>query len=95
MSGFQDARPAVSNLGMRWHKRIRIERDGVNLAADINAVLAVNQGDSGATSRVESVRHARVVQDSRLRAESTRAEEPPEQPHADRRAHDKEEPYDQ
>ena len=79
---------------MRWHKRIRVERDGVNLAADINAALAVNQSDPGATSRVESVSHARVVQDSRRRTEATGAEVPPEQTHAGRRANDKEEPND-
>jgi hypothetical protein len=81
---------------MRWHKRIRVERDGVNLAADIDAALAVNQADSGATTKVESVSHARVTQDSRRReAGSTHAEESHEQTHADRRAHEKEEPDDQ
>jgi hypothetical protein len=81
---------------MRWHKRIRIERDGVNLAADVNAALAVNQGDSGATTKVESVSHARVVQGSPHRAAgSTGGEEPQEQTHADRRANEKEEPHDQ
>ena len=79
---------------MRWHKRIHIQRDGVDLAADINAGLAVNQGDPGATSKVESVSRARVVQDSRRRAESAGAEESPEQTHADRRAGEKEEPND-
>jgi hypothetical protein len=81
---------------MRWHKRIRIERDGVNLAADINAALAVNQGDSGASTKVESVSHTRVVQGSRRReAGSTGAEGPDEQAHADRRTNDKEDPNDQ
>ena len=81
---------------MRWHKRIRIERDGVDLAADINAAFAVNQGDQGATTRVESVSHARVVQDSRRReAEPTGAEEPPRQTPADRRANEKEQPNEQ
>jgi hypothetical protein len=82
---------------MRWHKRIRIERDGVNLAADINAALAVNQGESGATTEVESVSHARVVQDSRRRAAGSTgaAEEPHEQPHAERRANQKEDPNDE
>ena len=79
---------------MRWHKRIRIKRDGVDLAADINAALAVNQGDPGATSKVESVSHARVIQDSRAGTESTSAKEPSERMHADRRAHEKEEPND-
>lgn len=81
---------------MRWHKRIRIERDGVNLAADINAGLAVNRGDPGATTRVESVSHVRVDQDSRRRqAESTGAEVPPNQTPADSRAHEKEQPNEQ
>lgn len=81
---------------MRWHKRIRIERDGVDLAADVSAALAVNRGGEGATTRVDSVSHARVDQDlRRCEAESTSAEAPPTQTHADRRANEKEQPNEQ
>ncbi|MEA2297634.1 MAG: hypothetical protein QOF77_570 [Solirubrobacteraceae bacterium] len=53
---------------MRWHKLIELERDGVSLAADVNAAIAVSQGQPGATTVVESVSRVRVVQDSRRRA---------------------------
>jgi hypothetical protein len=49
---------------MRWIKRIRFQKDGVDLAADINAAVATNQSEDGATQTVESVSHTRVVQDS-------------------------------
>jgi hypothetical protein len=52
---------------MRWRKLIRLERDGVSLAADINAAISVNQGEAGVTNRVESVSRVRVVQASRGR----------------------------
>jgi hypothetical protein len=77
---------------MRWHKRIRVQRDGIDLAADLNAVIAVNQGDPGEATRVESVSSARVDQDPRSEADSTGAEEPPQQPPADWRAKEKEQP---
>ena len=52
---------------MRWFKQIRLEEDGLNLAADIEAVIAVNRGRTGATNKVESTSHVSVVQDSRER----------------------------
>lgn len=52
---------------MQWRKRIRFEREGVSVAADINAAIVVNQGESGVTNKVDSVSHVRVVQDSRRR----------------------------
>lgn len=80
---------------MRWNKRIRIEQEGVNLAADINAGISVNQGGSGATTEVDSISCARVVQDSRRTADaSSDAEEPPEQRRAEARTHEKEDPDD-
>ena len=81
---------------MRWQKGIHVQRDGVNVAADINAALAVTQGDHGATTRIGSVSDARVVQDSRRHeTESTGAAEPRNQTHADRRANEKEQPNEQ
>jgi hypothetical protein len=58
----------VNLVGMRWQKLIRLERDGVSLAADVNAAIAVNRGETGATNTVESVSQVRVVQDSRRRS---------------------------
>jgi hypothetical protein len=52
-------------MSMKWRKRIRIDREGLSLDADINAAIAVNKGQPGTTNKVESVSHARVVQDSR------------------------------
>jgi hypothetical protein len=50
---------------MQWRRRIRIDRDGVSVAADVNAALSVNRGRSGEANVVRSVSHVRVVQDSR------------------------------
>ena len=52
---------------MRWFKQIRIAENGLNLAADVEAAIAVNRGRTGATSKVESTSHVSVVQDSRRR----------------------------
>lgn len=54
---------------MRWtkQKRIRIDEDGVNLAADVNAAVVVNRGEAGTSNKVSSESHVRVVQDSRNR----------------------------
>jgi len=62
---------------MRWHKLIRLEKDCVNLAADINAAVAVNHGGSGSTNKVESVSQVRVVQDSRRRAANSSGAQTP------------------
>jgi hypothetical protein len=59
---------------MKWRKRMRIDKDGVSLAADVNAAISVNRGQSGATNQVRSVSHVQVVQDSR-RARQDRASE--------------------
>jgi hypothetical protein len=50
---------------MRWRKRIRIDKDGVSVAADVNAAISVNRGEADATNRVSSVSHVHVVQNSR------------------------------
>ena len=54
-------------------KRVRRREDGVDVAADIDAVIAVNQG-RGQTSETHVSSHHRVVQESDERA--------PEQPDA-------------
>ncbi len=64
---------------MRWQKLIRLERDGVSLAADVNAAIAVNRGETGATNTVESVSQVRVVQDSRRRSPDSGAAKAPNQ----------------
>jgi hypothetical protein len=50
---------------MRWHKRIRVVRDGIDLAADIDAVIAVNTGQSSSTTRVAQTRSVAIAQDRR------------------------------
>jgi hypothetical protein len=50
---------------MRWRKRIRFDGNGVNVAADVNAVIAVNRSESGAKNESEMVSHVRIVQGSR------------------------------
>ncbi|HEU0317527.1 MAG TPA: hypothetical protein VFR49_09375 [Solirubrobacteraceae bacterium] len=50
---------------MRWSKRIRIEEDGLDLAADIDAAIAVNHGRPGTTNRVTQASRVAVVQDAR------------------------------
>lgn len=63
---------------MRWLKQIRIEEDGINLAADINAVFAVSRGEAGERHMVESTSHVSVVQDSRRAGDGR--EQPPTDP---------------
>jgi len=41
------------------HKRVRVDRDGLNVAADIDAVIAINSGQDGASS--QSVSHSSHV----------------------------------
>ena len=64
---------------MGWRKRIRINRDGLNVAADVNAAVTVNRGGRGSASRTESVSQVRVVQDSRREAASAEAQPESEQ----------------
>jgi hypothetical protein len=47
-------------------RHIRRRTDGLDLAADVNAVIAVNQGDS----RTEAVQSTSVTQDAAARAQS-------------------------
>ena len=63
---------------MRWLKQIRIDRDGITLAADVNSVFAVSPGQTGETNMVESTSHVSVVQDSRLARDTS--EQPPTDP---------------
>lgn len=63
---------------MRWLKQIRIEEDGIKLAAGINAVFAISRGQAGETHNVESTSNVGVIQDSR-RAGDAR-EQPPIDP---------------
>jgi hypothetical protein len=60
---------------MQWSKRIRIEEDGLELAADIDAAIAVNHGRPGTTNRVARASRVTVVQDSRRDRD---AAEPPQ-----------------
>jgi len=63
---------------MRWFKQLRIDGEGVNLAADIEAVVAVNRGRPGEIHVVDSTSHVAVVQDSRRGANA--GEQPPTDP---------------
>ncbi len=47
-----------------FNRRVRREKDGLNLAADINAVVSVNEGERGKNA-VSSKTHTRVVQRSK------------------------------
>jgi hypothetical protein len=47
-----------------FKRRIRRQEDGVNLAADIDAVVSVNTGESGKTSVTRSQSRSRIVQRS-------------------------------
>jgi hypothetical protein len=46
-----------------FNKRLRHQKDGVNVAAEINAVVATTSG-KGETNAVKSKSHARIVQNS-------------------------------
>lgn len=48
-----------------YRKRIRVERDGVSIAADVDAAISVNTGGSGKRQSVKRVSKTRVVQGSR------------------------------
>ena len=61
---------------MRWQKLIRLEKDGVSLAADVNAAIAVNRGETNTVESV-SVSHVRVVQDSRRRGQDSSGAQAP------------------
>jgi CMP-2-keto-3-deoxyoctulosonic acid synthetase len=47
-----------------FKRRIRREQDGLNVAADIDAVVSVNTGESGQTSVTRSRSRSRIVQRS-------------------------------
>lgn len=69
---------------MRWIKRIRVEQEGLSLAADINAAVSINDAEPGTTQTVRSESHVRVVQDSRR--------DGPREPWREATSEDKEEP---
>jgi hypothetical protein len=52
---------------MRLRKQVRICRDGLDLAADVNVAIVVNHGEPGEARKVETVRQLRIVQSSRHR----------------------------
>jgi hypothetical protein len=64
---------------MKWRKRIRINADGVRVAADVNAAVSVNRGEPGSATRTESVSQVQVVQNSRREAASAQAQPESEQ----------------
>jgi hypothetical protein len=43
-------------------RHIRRRPEGLDLAVDVNAVIAVNRGDDGAQTDAQSVQHTSVVQ---------------------------------
>jgi hypothetical protein len=47
-------------------KTIRRKRDGLDLAADVNAVIAVNHGEEGGSTSASSTQ--RITQNSRVSA---------------------------
>jgi hypothetical protein len=71
-----DAARRGNTVKMQWRKRIRFDRDGVSIAADVNAAVTVNRDEPGTTNETRSVSHARVVQDSRPADESGAVKEP-------------------
>ena len=56
-------RPPGEEHAMRWQQRIRLEKGGVDLAADVNAAMTVNRSAPRLRTNVEAVSHTRVVQD--------------------------------
>jgi hypothetical protein len=64
---------------MRWHKQIRVEHDGVDVAAEIDAVIAVNHGKSGANTSATAESVVTVVQQSSSR-EPAAGEQPQSDP---------------
>lgn len=57
-------------------KRIRHDKDGVQIAGDVNAVISANVGERGSSTHVSSKQTARVEQDSSpLKADEAKEEE--------------------
>ena len=50
---------------MRWRKQVRISREGLELAADVNAAIVVNSGEPDADRTAEASSHLRIVQRTR------------------------------
>lgn len=51
-------------------RKIRQNQDGIDLVADVNAVIAVNSGEEGGSERASSVQ--RVTQKSRSTARTAK-----------------------
>jgi hypothetical protein len=73
---------------VKWNRRIRLERDGIDLAAEINAAVAVNRGTPGQTTKVDS-QTTKVDSASRVSAarRSRRAPGDAEAPQTDPKEH--------
>ena len=50
-----DERRTGDHWSMQWKKRIRVNREGVSIAADVNVVADVNYKQSDAVTRSRSV----------------------------------------
>ena len=59
-------------------KNIRRQEPGVNVAADVDAVIAVNSGKPGQTTTASSKRTQHVVQDSRAHRDAPEDDPKPE-----------------
>jgi hypothetical protein len=59
-----------------FKRRIRHEKDGVNVAADIDAVVSLNAGESGQTSVTRSRSRSRIVQRSGSQKRAKGSENP-------------------
>ncbi|MDQ6915668.1 MAG: hypothetical protein M3155_07650 [Actinomycetota bacterium] len=46
-------------------KRIRRKGQGIDLVADVNAAISINEGGAGERTETHTSSHQRVVQDSR------------------------------
>jgi hypothetical protein len=55
---------------MRLRRNIRVHQPGLNVDADIQTVVSINQGEDGQTTEVHSYSDAGVHQDTRRKAES-------------------------
>ncbi len=59
---------------------MRIKREGLDLAADVNVAIAVNRGEPGAVSDARAVSHGQVVQAAGASPRRARRNDPPSEP---------------
>lgn len=52
-------------MNMRWHKQVRISREGLDLAAEVNAAIVVNSDEPDADRTADASSHVRIVQNAR------------------------------